>query len=74
MWQYPEDEQDIEDELELEEELEEWSMDAEAARSRLRDYYGTAMQAFPMAVMDLNSVETMSNDEAIRAARKAGLI
>ena len=48
--------------------------DMEDIRGALKDYYGTAMQEFPMAVLDLARVDTMSDEEVLREARQAGLI
>ena len=50
------------------------SVNIDAVRERLRDYYGTAMQQFPMAVIDLAAIDSMSDAEVIREARKAGII
>ena len=49
-------------------------MDYEALRRDLMDYYGTAMQQFPMAVMDLGRVSHMSDAEIAAEARKIGII
>ena len=43
-------------------------------RARLEDYYGTAMQQFSAAIMDLVQVRNMSDEEVVREAQKAGLI
>ena len=48
--------------------------DSDSLRDRLRDYYGTAMQQFPMAAMDLGRIDQMSDEEVFREARKAGLV
>ena len=43
-------------------------------RAQLRDYYGTAMvSGFPMAVMELSEVDSMSDDEVIEKAEELGL-
>ena len=48
--------------------------DTEELREKLRDYYGTAMTGgFPMAVIDLGRVETMSDEELRREAEKNGI-
>ena len=44
-------------------------------RDRLRDYYGTAMTSgFPMAVMELSEVDSMSDDKSIVEAERLGII
>ena len=43
-------------------------------RMELENYYGTAMQELPMAVMDLSDIEYMSDEEIVAEARKHGLI
>ena len=50
---------------------EEEGVDTGAVRDCLRDYYGTAVQQFPMAVIDLADIDSMSDEEVIREARKA---
>ena len=45
----------------------------EQLREALRDYYGTAMARFPMAVMELAEIDRMSDGEVLEAARKIGL-
>ncbi len=57
-----------------EEETEEEYEDAGMARRMLEDYFGTAMQQFPAAVIDLADLESMDDGEAIRKAREIGLI
>ncbi len=48
--------------------------DTEELREKLRDYYGTAMTGgFPMAVIDLGRVETMSDEELRGEAEKNGI-
>ena len=45
--------------------------EVEELRDKLRDYYGTAMTSgFPMAVIDLADVDSMSDEEVKEAARK----
>ncbi len=46
----------------------------EALRQELTDYYGTAMQEYPMAVMDLERIQTMSDTAILEEAKKTGLI
>ena len=46
----------------------------ESLREQLEDYYGTAMQEFPMAVTDLGRIGDMSDEEIVEEAKKAGLI
>ena len=46
----------------------------DAIRQSLQDYYGTAMQQFPMAVVDLTNIDSMSDMEVIREAQKVGII
>lgn len=49
----------------------EYEIDIDALRDDLEDYYGTAMfSGFPMAVMDLNEISRMSEEELIALARK----
>lgn len=46
----------------------------EELRQRLLDYYGTAMYSgFPMAMMDVIDVSTMSDEEVIEKARELGV-
>ena len=49
-------------------------LDIDDLRSALMDYYGTAMQEFPMAVMDLERIRTLSDVEILEEARKAGIM
>ncbi len=49
-------------------------LDIDDLRSALMDYYGTAMQEFPMAVMDLERIRTLSDAEILEEARKAGIM
>ena len=77
------DEKDLWDEEDYAED-EEWTEEGddpeedgvtvEYLRDRLEDYYGTAMQQFPMAVMDLGRVGHMSDAEIAAEARKIGII
>lgn len=43
-------------------------------RSALEDYYGTAMNEFLMAVVELGRIQSMSDEEVIQEALKAGII
>ncbi len=48
--------------------------DVDGLRDRLRDYYGTAMTSgFPMTVMELSEVDSMSDEEVIERAKELGL-
>lgn len=50
-------------------------VDVSYLRDRLRDYYGTAMVSeFPMAMAELNEVDSMSDEEVIEKAEKLGII
>lgn len=49
-------------------------MTVDDLRRNLQDYYGTAMQQFPVAAADLAAVDGMSDEEVITEARKAGII
>ncbi len=49
-------------------------LDIDDLRSALMDYYGTAMQEFPMAVMDLERIRTLSDAEILEEARKTGIM
>ncbi len=46
----------------------------ETLRQELMDYYGTAMQEFSMAVMDLERIRAMSDAEILEEARKTGIL
>ncbi len=46
----------------------------DAIRQSLKDYYGTAMQQFPMAVGDLAKIDSMNDAEVMREAQKVGII
>ena len=43
-------------------------------RSALEDYYGTAMNEFPMAAVELGRVQSMSDEDVIQEALKVGII
>ncbi len=49
------------------------TIDIEALRSDLIDYFGTATTYNPMATADLISVENASPEELIRMAQSIGL-
>lgn len=50
-------------------------LDISEVRGALRDYYGTAMtNGFPMAVMDLAKVDSMTDEEVIKDAMKNGIL
>ena len=46
--------------------------DFERLRDDLMDYYGSAMQYFPMAVMELSDVENASEGKLLEMANDAG--
>ena len=48
------------------------TIDIEKLRGDLIDYFGTAMQYNPVALMDLTKVENASPDELINIALKNG--
>ncbi len=58
----------------IEEDNSEQYEDVDMIRDMLEDYYGTAMQRFPMAVIDLAGIGSMSDEEVIQKARENGLI
>jgi len=48
-------------------------MSIDEFRDYLRDYYGTAMMSgFPMAVVDLGRIDSLSDEELIRIAENMG--
>ena len=50
-------------------------MDIACLKDRLKDYYGTAMVSeFPMAMLQLNEVDSMSDEEVIAKAEELGLL
>lgn len=50
-------------------------VDVSYLRDRLRDYYGTAMVSeFPMAMAELNDVDSMSDEEVIEKAEDLGWV
>ena len=49
------------------------TIDIEALRRDLEDYFGTAaFSGLPMAIMDLSKVENASSEELVRIAVKNG--
>lgn len=49
-------------------------IDIAELKDKLRDYYGTAMVSeFPMAMAELNEVDSMSDEEVIEKAEELGL-
>jgi len=48
------------------------NIDFEKLREALIDYFGTAMGSFPIAVMNINEVETATDRELIRIATQNG--
>ena len=48
------------------------TIDIEALRNDLINYFGTAMSFNPMAVMDLTEVEKASPEKLIKIAQKNG--
>ena len=49
------------------------TIDVEELRNDLIDYYGTAMQSNPVAMMDLIKIENASGEEVVRIAMKNGI-
>ena len=49
-------------------------MKVEEIRNLLLDYFGTAMQENPCAVICLSEIEQMTDDEIVQCAIKNGLI
>ena len=49
-------------------------MDYDLLKEDLMDYYGSAMiTEFPMAVVELSEIESASNLELVKLAKKAGI-
>lgn len=48
-------------------------IDVDALREDLKDYYGTAMQFNPVAMMDLVKVENASDEEIVNIAINNGI-
>ena len=50
-------------------------IDVSYLREKLRDYYGTAMTGeFPVAMAQLNEVDSMSDEEVIEKAEELGWV
>ena len=48
--------------------------DIERIRAKLKDYYGTGMfNVSPLAMMDVDRVDLLSDDEVLEEARKCGI-
>lgn len=47
-------------------------IDVESLREDLKNYFGTAMQYYPVAMIDLTKVESASDEEVINIAIKNG--
>lgn len=43
-------------------------------KKRIKDYYGSAMQIYPVAVMELMRIDDMTDEEIIEEAKKLHLI
>jgi hypothetical protein len=48
------------------------TIDIDALREDLINYYGTAMSSYPIAMMDLINVETASDEEIVDIAIQNG--
>ena len=52
----------------------EYEIDIERLRRDMEDYYGSAMfNGFPMAIMDLSRIESLSDRELVELAQKNGV-
>ena len=49
-------------------------IDVEELRRALMDHYGTAMQLYPQAVVDLTQVEHAAPEQLLQLALDAGLL
>lgn len=49
------------------------NINIEKLRSDLKDYFGTAMMSFPMAVIELSEVENASPERLVKIARDNGI-
>ena len=49
------------------------TIDVEALRNDLIDYFGTAMQYNPVAMMDLIKIENASDEQVVQIAMKNGI-
>ena len=47
-------------------------IDVERLREDLENYFGTAMQYYPVAMIDLSKVESASDEEIVNLAIKNG--
>ena len=50
------------------------SPDISSLREELEDYYGSASPIFPMAMMDVDRVSQMSDEEVLEEARELGIL
>jgi len=49
-------------------------IDTQELRKKIKDYYGTAsFNGFPTAMIDLEKIDCMSNDEALKLAKIIGI-
>lgn len=49
------------------------NINIEKLRSDLKDYFGTAMMSFPMAVIELSEVENASPERLVKIALDNGI-
>lgn len=50
------------------------TIDVDALRSHMEDYYGTAMMSgFPAALLDLADIDSMDGEELCRYAEEQGI-
>ena len=49
------------------------NINIEKLRSDLKDYFGTAMMSFPMAVIELSAVENASPERLVKIAKDNGI-
>lgn len=50
------------------------AMDIKRLREALLDYYGTSIDRFPVAIMDISRIQEASDDELIQIGLELGLI
>ena len=50
------------------------SPDISSLREELEDYYGSASPIFPMAMMEVDRVSQMSDEEVLEEARELGIL
>lgn len=43
-------------------------------KKRIKDYYGSAMQIYPAAMIDLEKIDNMTDEEIVEEAKKLHLI